>query len=215
MRKQKSLNRKLTTMLLVLGLLAVLITLANVSALKIISNFNSDLTESLATYEEAIKSGDESTIADAKSDVEFAIRHSNIRIEGTYVFDYVLVFVDIVIIVILSIIIRRTVVLPAQKAKTDLDEIISGIESGRGDLTLRVADKTGDEIGQLASGINQFIEVLQNLMIKIQNASSDMNSSVMLVREEAESSNINATNVSATQSRWQLLWKKCRLLSMN
>ena len=89
-------------------------------------------------------------------------------------------------------------VLPAQKAKTDLDEIISGIESGRGDLTLRVADKTGDEIGQLASGINQFIEVLQNLMIKIQNASSDMNSSVMLVREEAESSNINATNVSAT-----------------
>ena len=198
MRKQKSLNRKLTTMLLVLGLLAVLITLANVSALKIISNFNSDLTESLATYEEAIKSGDESTIADAKSDVEFAIRHSNIKIEGTYVFDYVLVFVDIVIIVILSIIIRRTVVLPAQKAKTDLDEIISGIESGRGDLTLRVADKTGDEIGQLASGINQFIEVLQNLMIKIQNASSDMNSSVMLVREEAESSNINATNVSAT-----------------
>ena len=147
-------------MLLVLGLLAVLITLANVSALKIISNFNSDLTESLATYEEAIKSGDESTIADAKSDVEFAIRHSNIKIEGTYVFDYVLVFVDIVIIVILSIIIRRTVVLPAQKAKTDLDEIISGIESGRGDLTLRVADKTGDEIGQLASGINQFIEVL-------------------------------------------------------
>lgn len=215
MRKQKSLNRKLTTMLLVLGLLAVLITLANVSALKIISNFNSDLTESLATYEEAIKSGDESTIADAKSDVEFAIRHSNIRIEGTYVFDYVLVFVDIVIIVILSIIIRRTVVLPAQKAKTDLDEIISGIESGRGDLTLRVADKTGDEIGQLASGINQFIEVLQNLMIKIQNASSDMNSSVMLVREEAESSNINATNVSLQQSRWQLLWKKCRLLSMN
>lgn len=198
MRKQKSLNRKLTTMLLVLGLLAVLITLANVSALKIISNFNRDLTESLATYEEAIKSGDESTIADAKSDVEFAIRHSNIKIEGTYVFDYVLVFVDIVIIVILSIIIRRTVVLPAQKAKTDLDEIISGIESGRGDLTLRVADKTGDEIGQLASGINQFIEVLQNLMIKIQNASSDMNSSVMLVREEAESSNINATNVSAT-----------------
>ena len=198
MRKQKSLNRKLTTMLLVLGLLAVFITLANVSALKIISNFNSDLTESLATYEEAIKSGDESTIADAKSDVEFAIRHSNTRIEGTYVFDYVLVFVDIVIIVILSIIIRRTVVLPAQKAKTDLDEIISGIESGRGDLTLRVADKTGDEIGQLASGINQFIEVLQNLMIKIQNASSDMNSSVMLVREEAESSNINATNVSAT-----------------
>lgn len=98
MRKQKSLNRKLTTMLLVLGLLAVLITLANVSALKIISNFNSDLTESLATYEEAIKSGDESTIADAKSDVEYAIGHSNIRIEGTYVFDYVLVFVDIVIL---------------------------------------------------------------------------------------------------------------------
>ena len=35
-------------------------------------------------------------------------------------------------------------------------------------------------------------------MVKIQNASADMNNSVTLVREEAEASNVNATNVSAT-----------------
>lgn len=197
MKKQKSLNRKLTTMLLALGLLAILITVANVSALKIIGNYNSELTESIATYEEAIKSGDEGAVTDAKADVEYSIKHSNIKIEGTYIFDYILVFVDVIIIAILSIVIRKTVVIPAQKAKSDLDEIISGLEAGRGDLTLRVADKTGDEIGQLASGINQFIEVLQDLMIKIQSVSAEMNDSVMLVSEEAEASNINATNVSA------------------
>lgn len=198
MRKQRSLNRKITTMMLIIGLLAVLITLANVSALQIISNYNSEITESFTAYEDAVKSGDENSITDAKADVEYAIKHSNIRIEGTYVFDFILVFVDVIIIAILSIVIRKTVVKPAQKAKSDLDEIISGLKSGRGDLTLRVADKTGDEIGQLAGGINQFIDVLQNLMIKIQNVSAELSDSVMLVREEAEASNINATNVSAT-----------------
>ena len=197
MKKQKSLNRKITTMMLIIGLMAILITLANVSALQFISNYNSEISDSFTAYEDAVKSGDENSITDAKADVEYAIKHSNTRIEGTYVFDFILVFADVIIIAILSIVIRKTVVKPAKKAKSDLDEIISGLESGRGDLTLRVANKTGDEIGQLASGINQFIDLLQKLMIKIQNVSAKLNDSVMLVSEEAETSNNNVTNVSA------------------
>ena len=40
----------------------------------------------------------------------------------------------------LSIYIRKTIVLPAKIAKTDLDVIIDGIEEGKGDLTLRMTD---------------------------------------------------------------------------
>ena len=78
-----------------------------------------------------------------------------------------------------------------------MDDIILGIESGQGDLTLRVFDKSGDEIGQLANGVNHFIGTLQNLMVKIQSASKDMKDSSYLVQSEAESSNMNASNVSA------------------
>lgn len=81
---------------------------------------------------------------------------------------------DIIVIVLLSIVINKSIVCPAKRAKNDLDDIILGIESGQGNLTLRVFDETSDEIGQLANGVNHFIETLQNLMVKIQSVSKDM-----------------------------------------
>ena len=69
---------------------------------------------------------------------------------------------DIIVIVLLSIVINKSIVRPAKRAKNDLDDIILGIESGQGNLTLRVFDETSDEIGQLANGVNHFIEILQN-----------------------------------------------------
>ena len=201
MKKKKSLNRKIVGMLIIMGLVSLLITYANVSALKLISQFNNDISTAFTNYEEAVKLGDEKAIEQSKADVDYLLHHSNTRIDGTYKFDYALIFVNALIIIIMCAVVRKTIVRPAQHAKKDLDEIIEGIESGKGDLTLRVFDKTGDEIGQLAGGINKFIEVLQELMVKIQNASDNMNESVYLVREEAESSNVNATNVSATSEQ--------------
>lgn len=198
MKKRKSLNRKLVGMFVILGLLTILSIFANASALKTIGQFNNDISSALEKYETAVSSGDEASVAEAKEGVEYSVKHSNNRIDGTYKFDIVLILVNIIVIAVLCYVIRKTVIRPAQRAKNDLDTIISGIESGKGDLTLRVFDKTGDEIGQLAGGINQFIGVLQDLMAKIQDASVNMNESVHLVTEEAEASNENASNVSAT-----------------
>ena len=127
-----------------------------------------------------------------------AIRHINYRINGSIIFDLALVVADIIVIVLLSIVINKSIVCPAKRAKNDLDDIILGIESGQGNLTLRVFDETSDEIGQLANGVNHFIETLQNLMVKIQSVSKDMKKSSYLVQNEAESSNMSASNVSAT-----------------
>lgn len=197
-KKKKSLNRKLTSMLAILGLMALMITFLNVAALKQISMYNKDISSSFEEYKSSMTSGNQSALTSAQKDIESAIHLSNVRINGTYFFDYGLTFFCIFVIVGLSLIIKKTIARPAKTAKSDLDEIINGIESGAGDLTLRVSDKTEDEIGQLATGINKFMEVLQNLMVKIQNASIRMNESVLLVKEEAESSNMNASNVSAT-----------------
>ncbi|MBO5488971.1 MAG: methyl-accepting chemotaxis protein [Eubacterium sp.] len=198
MKKQRGLGKKLTFMMVFLGLIAVLITIANVSALSKISNFNAEMKTSIASYEEVAKSGSDSSIKTAREELDAIFDETEMRINGTYYFDYIVLGVIVLVIIGMGIIIRKGIVLPAKKAKNDLDTIIRGIESGNGDLTLRVTDKTNDEIGQLAGGINQFIDVLQGLMVKIQNASSNMNDSVKLVREEAESSNMNATNISAT-----------------
>ena len=197
MKKQKSLGVKLVAMLLALGFMSFSIAGANYSALKIINGLNQEMQASFENYKAAVETGDEQIIAEAMEAANVIAGHSDARIEGTIVFDLILLLVVIAITVICVIVIRKTIILPVKNAKNDLDGIISGIEAGNGDLTLRVANTTADEIGQLANGINRFVGVLQELMLKIKDASINMDQSSLLVKKEAESSNSNATNVSA------------------
>ena len=194
MKKRKNLGKKLVTMLVSVGFFAVLITVLNLMALQAIRGKNDVLIEQFEQYEEAVKNNDTAVFETAKGEVAEAIRHINYRINGSIIFDLALVVADIIVIVLLSIVINKSIVRPAKRAKNDLDDIILGIESGQGNLTLRVFD----EIGQLANGVNHFIETLQNLMVKIQSVSKDMKKSSYLVQNEAESSNMSASNVSAT-----------------
>lgn len=198
MKKRKNLGKKLVTMLVSVGFFAVLITVFNLMALQAIREKNNVLIEQFEQYEEAVKNNDTAVFETAKGEVAEAIRHSNYRINGSIIFDLALVVANIIVIVLLSIVINKSIVRPAKRAKNDLDDIILGIESGQGNLTLRVFDETSDEIGQLANGVNHFIETLQNLMVKIQSVSKDMKKSSYLVQNEAESSNMSASNVSAT-----------------
>ena len=198
MKKRKNLEKKLVTMLVSVGFFAVLITVLNLMALQVIRGKNNVLVEQFEQYEEAVENNDTAVFETAKGEVAEAIRHSNYRINGSIIFDLALVVADIIVIVLLSIVINKSIVRPAKRAKNDLDDIILGIESGQGNLTLRVFDETSDEIGQLANGVNHFIEILQNLMVKIQSVSKDMKKSSYLVQNEAESSNMSASNVSAT-----------------
>ena len=191
-------GKKLITMLVSVGFFAVLITVFNLMALQAIREKNNVLIEQFEQYEEAVKNNDTAVFETAKGEVAEAIRHSNYRINGSIIFDLALVVANIIVIVLLSIVINKSIVRPAKRAKNDLDDIILGIESGQGNLTLRVFDETSDEIGQLANGVNHFIETLQNLMVKIQSVSKDMKKSSYLVQNEAESSNMSASNVSAT-----------------
>ena len=191
-------GKKLVTMLVSVGFFAVLITALNLMALQAIRGKNDVLIEQFEQYEEAVENNDTAVFETAKGEVVEAIRHSNYRINGSIIFDLALVVANIIVIVLLSIVINKSIVRPAKRAKNDLDDIILGIESGQGNLTLRVFDETSDEIGQLANGVNHFIETLQNLMVKIQSVSKDMKESSYLVQNEAESSNMSASNVSAT-----------------
>ena len=171
MKKRKNLGKKLVTMLVSVGFFAVLITVLNLMALQAIRGKNNVLIEQFEQYEEAVENNDTAVFETAKGEVVEAIRHSNYRINGSIIFDLALVVADIIVIVLLSIVINKSIVRPAKRAKNDLDDIILGIESGQGNLTLRVFDETSDEIGQLANGVNHFIETLQNLMVKIQSVS--------------------------------------------
>lgn len=95
------------------------------------------------------------------------------------------------------IIIMRGVVNPLKKQTRELTDIIDRIQKGQGDLTMRVAVKSGDEIGQLGNGINLFMETLQTIMGKIVNNSNVLDGVVGNVSKSVAFSNDSANDISA------------------
>lgn len=109
--------------------------------------------------------------------------------------------VIIVIEVLLIIMVSRSIVNPAKQATKHLNVIIDGIERGEGNLTERLKVKSKDEIGQLATGINAFLEQLQGIMIKLRSGSEGMNSQVNSINESIATSEGSASDVSATMEQ--------------
>lgn len=67
-----------------------------------------------------------------------------------------------------------------------LREMITGLSSGNGDLTQRLKVNSNDDIGQISTGINTFIESLQQLMLEVKEASDYLQSNVVRLRKQAE-----------------------------
>lgn len=122
---------------------------------------------------------------------------SKISINTSYGIIVAVFVLVIVITVILEITINRTITKPARVASNELNDMMTLIEKGEGDLTRRIDVKTKDEIGLMSMGINNFIETLQNAMAKIKDSSDCMSESVIKIENHIGSANENAANVSA------------------
>lgn len=90
---------------------------------------------------------------------------------------------------------------PILKMNSKLQEIITDIVEGRGDLTKRIDANGKDEIGQLGTGINGFIENLQQIMGKITGDSKQLDEIVGIVTENVSVANENACSVSAAMEQ--------------
>lgn len=89
------------------------------------------------------------------------------------------------------------VIQPLVAMNRKLKEIINGIEAGKGDLTQRVKVKGKDEIGQLATGVNAFIQSLQGVMVQVTESSDKLETVVSNVAENVGTVNREATDISA------------------
>ena len=112
-------------------------------------------------------------------------------------YNMVMIIIYVVVSVVAVIIVNHTVVRPARKASAQLGSIIEKIDNNEGDLTERIEVKTQDEVGRLVQGINAFIEKLESIMKTIQTESRNMTVSVASITEGINSSNDNASDVSA------------------
>ncbi len=190
-------GQKVLWMLSGLGIVMILICVLNMGALQAIKDYNVQLEDMVAEYEGIIHSGQATNTTEMEEDIDYIFHKNDVRIDGTYTFDIILIVVSIVIIIGCSLLARVIIAKPAKKASDQLGEIIGKIESGHGDLTDRIEIKSKDEIGQLVKGFNEFISQLQMLIRSVKDEATKMIESAEQVSAQVGASNENAVNVSA------------------
>lgn len=106
--------------------------------------------------------------------------------------------VAIVVTVVAIVIAMKLIANPTKKVSRTLDEIVDSIQNNEGDLTARIDIKNNDEIGQMASGINDFVGLLQENMITMRQSADKLQMSMEIVTDKVEESNASVTNVSSS-----------------
>ncbi len=115
---------------------------------------------------------------------------------------YVVIAVSIVALIVLTVLamlfVTAKVTKPLKNATKSLNTMISDIESGEGDLTVRLKGKSKDEVGQLVSGINSLIESLQHIMLEVRTYSEELKVNVDSVFRQVGSVNESVNDTSAS-----------------
>jgi len=194
---KKSIRGKFNATMAIMILLIMVICVLNIVALNRISTCNTDITQYMDTMVELVQSGNIGQVREAKDTMNAILGQSGSQINNALLFGGIMLIVAVVLSVAMSAFFIKSVVKPAQLANKQLNEIVKKIETGEGDLTQRIQVKTKDEIGQLANGINGFIENLQRLIQQMKLQSGEMMNSVNTVTERVSDSNQSAMNVSA------------------
>ena len=195
---KRSVSRKILLMLSVLGIMVILACVLNASALKFVAGYNVSVETEVENLKAALEAGDQGAVTQAEQQIEYFLQHGIIRVDGTIIFDYILLGVSVLLVIAMGAYAGKNIVNPVKSAHTQLNEMIDSMKADKGDLTRRLEVKSNDEIGQLVDGLNSFIEQLQLLMQKIQSSSHNMLVSAEEVKGSVDESGQVAMNVSAT-----------------
>lgn len=175
----------------------MLICVLNFAALIKIGSDTNQLNQEFDTYNEVLEQGNEAEIQKASEDFDYIVEHINIRVSGTKIFNIALIVLGLLIMVLITIVVKKTIANPAKNAGIHLAGIVDGIKNDCGDLTTRIHTNSKDEIGALVSGINGFLDQLQSLIKKLKEQSQNIIDSVDEVTTQIEDSNKSAINISA------------------
>lgn len=105
--------------------------------------------------------------------------------------------IGFVIAILAYALVNRSVIRPVKKTTLSLDRIVADIQEGHGDLTARIDVRSTDELGRLATGINVFLETLQNIMSQIVTNADHLGSVVSTVSGSVTTASGNASDISS------------------
>ena len=159
--KKISIKIKICVVMCLIGIIMVLFCWSNVSALKLIVKYTDDIGTTYDATVEAFEMRAQDTVEDEKETMRSLMSQTKARVSGTLAFDVVLLVLSVLMIALTILIFNKSIVNAAIGANRQLEDISKKLETNKGDLTQRIQIKSNDEIGQLAAGINVFMNLLQ------------------------------------------------------
>ena len=173
----------------------------------IFSGDNSDMDaffELTAEGEDSITTQLEAAADKLDSLINSQVNEASAKLNAQYHISVITFAVILTIMCVLGVLIVIMIIItirPLKSASRQLADIIKDIEQNEGDLTTRIAVKSEDEIGELVSGINEFIERLQNIMKDIKEQSDNIKEASDNIGLNISDVNNNAVNVSAAMQQ--------------
>lgn len=115
--------------------------------------------------------------------------------ESVIVVAMVLLIVAAFLVTLASI---RIIVVPIRKIARVINHMIEDIHSGQGDLTSRVPVQTKDEISTLAKGVNEFLDILQDMIGGVISCGQEIEKQQQNVTAVVDKTNDSASETSST-----------------
>ena len=177
-----------------------------------IEDYNNLITYSTANYKKQATEIANTTLTEAGKEIHEEITgiveqkqaardsavQSQKKVYSVAVVIAIVIMVIAIIVVLLSIAICwAEITRPIIAINKKLRAVITSIKNEQGDLSLRVPVRGTDEIGEMANGINIFIETLQNILHQISGNSSKLEETVGIVVQRVATANDNSNDISS------------------
>lgn len=192
--KKSSVTHKMTGLLIGIGSITGLMCYLNLMAYKVLKEYSISLQKTI----EGISKAPAKEVVKLEEEAKYLLERITVKIDGTYIFDIFLVILAFIVTIIAIYDAMKKIGSPTKKVSEILEKIVISIENNEGDLTPRIDIRNNDEIGQIALGINSFVELLQKNMLIMRRSADKLQFSMGVVTEKIEKSNINVTSVSAS-----------------
>lgn len=136
-------------------------------------------------------------IDDLEKEIDSSLSLQNRLYQGINVANVVILVLVVILIIISIQICMKKIIQPTKKTTNQLSAITDSMKNNQGNLKERLSINTKDEIRQLALGINQFLEILDDLISEIRKGSNTLNETITSMVENIKYTDNNALSISA------------------
>jgi len=159
---------------------------------------NSQIANTLGTLDNVIDRNMNKLLEFSAADLDTGKASLQSKAEESYTLIVAVIILLIAAAVLVVLIARRIIVRPIQRIAQVINQMIDNIHQKKGDLNERVPVLTNDEIADLARGVNQFLDILQDVIGGVISCSDEIHRQQLSVNNVVEETNQNASDTSAT-----------------